>query len=243
MSLNGRLGWALLISLGLHAVLLGLGMHSLPVLRVPVSPSPLELELVTNDSHDTDHGGSGAENLPVFPGHPVTESGQALNQRPQTVPAPQPSPEAAPVTGNLDLTERSLQWAREDAMGGVSDQHIVTLTSGTRDSVFAPYEEAFSKKVEEVGSLNYPSPINGQALHGSVRVTTTIKPDGSVAYVEVVHSSGSPELDEAARHIIRMASPYQPFTKAMAERADLVSITRTFNFVQAGDVTGGKPVQ
>ena len=238
MSLNGRLGWALLVSLVLHVVFLGMGIRSLPVLQVAPPPSPLEMALSFDNPHDTGQRGSTAYEPPVL-SSAIESSGTSVSSSRPVLPVQ--SPESPPSQeGDPGLAERSLQFAREEVAGTLSDQHTVELGSGTRDAVFASYEEAFGRKVEEVGSLNYPPPVNGQALHGSVRVTTTIKPDGSVAYVEVVHSSGSPELDAAARHIIRMAAPYQPFTKAMAERADLVSITRTFNFVQAGDVTGGE---
>ncbi len=242
MSLNGRLGWALLISLGLHAILLGMGMHSLSIPHIASPTPPMEVAFFDN-THELEQNGRSADRLPVFSEKSATEFGQTPHPPSQASPSPQPSlpaqsPDTPQSTGGLDLTERSLQMARQEATGGLSDQRVIGLSPGTRDTVFASYEEAFSKKVEEVGSLNYPPPVNGQALHGSVRVTTAIKPDGSVAYVDVVHSSGSPALDEAARHIIRMASPYQPFTQYMADRADLVSITRTFNFVQAGDVVG-----
>ncbi|MBU6505032.1 MAG: TonB family protein, partial [Betaproteobacteria bacterium] len=109
------------------------------------------------------------------------------------------------------------------------------LSAQTRDEVFGPYEEAYRQKVEQVGSVNYPPPVAGRRLYGVVRLTATIHQDGSLALVEIMQSSGSPDLDDAARRIVQMAAPFQPFTPAMRARADLVSITRSFNFIRAGE--------
>lgn len=134
-----------------------------------------------------------------------------------------------------DLRSRSLQMARRDTLEPFAGKRVRTLSPQTRDSMFGPYEESYRQKVEQVGTVNYPPPVNGHPLYGTVRVTATIRQDGSLALIEVRQSSGSQNLDDAARRIVQMAAPFQPFTEAMRAQADLVSITRSFNFVRAGE--------
>lgn len=48
-------------------------------------------------------------------------------------------------------------------------------------------------------------PVSGQ---GFARVFFEIKPDGSLAWVDVIESSGSPQIDSAARAQVRAAAPF-----------------------------------
>ncbi|MGH8745623.1 MAG: TonB family protein, partial [Burkholderiales bacterium] len=75
---------------------------------------------------------------------------------------------------------------------------------------FAQYEDDWRQKIERIGTLNYPAEARGK-LYGSLRLTVTIRPDGSVQSVDLDHSSGLKVLDAAAFKIVRMASPFAPF--------------------------------
>lgn len=134
-----------------------------------------------------------------------------------------------------DLLGRSLQMARAQVVDPFAGKRVQALSSQTHDLIFGPYAEAWRQKVERVGALNYPAPVNGRELQGEVRLTVTLNQDGSIAILEVRQSSGIEALDAAAQHIVRMAAPFQPFTTAMRERADLITLTRTFHFIRAGE--------
>ncbi len=134
-----------------------------------------------------------------------------------------------------DVRGRSLLMARDQVVDPFAGKRVQALSAQTRDLIFGPYAEAWRQKVEQVGALNYPAPVDGRDLHGEVRLTVTLHQDGSIALLEVRQSSGVEALDDAARRIVQMAAPFQPFTEAMRERADLISITRTFRFIRAGE--------
>ena len=80
---------------------------------------------------------------------------------------------------------------------------------------FAQYEEDWRQKIERVGTLNYPAEARGK-LYGNLRLTVTIRPDGSVQSVDLDRSSGLKVLDAAAFKIVRMASPFAPFHRISA---------------------------
>ena len=96
---------------------------------------------------------------------------------------------------------------------------------------FAQYEDDWRVKVERVGMLNYPPEARGK-LYGNLRLTVTIRPDGSVEAVELDRSSGLKVLDQAAFRIVRLAAHYAPFPPDIRRDTDLLVITRTWFFGQ-----------
>jgi protein TonB len=94
---------------------------------------------------------------------------------------------------------------------------------------FAQYEEDWRLKIERVGALNYPAEARGK-LYGNLRMTVTIRPDGSVESVELDRSSGLKVLDDAAHKIVRLAERYAPFPPDIRRDTDLLVITRTWFF-------------
>ncbi len=94
---------------------------------------------------------------------------------------------------------------------------------------FAQYEEEWRAKIERIGTLHYPAEARGR-LHGNLRLSVTLRPDGSVESVELDRSSGLKILDEAAFLIVRLASPFAAFPPEIRKDTDLLVITRTWFF-------------
>jgi periplasmic protein TonB len=100
---------------------------------------------------------------------------------------------------------------------------------------FAQYEEDWRAKVERVGTLNYPPEARGR-IYGTLRLTVTLRPDGSVDSVELDKSSGLKVLDNAAFKIVRMAAPFSAFPANIRRDTDLLVITRTWFFGQGDKI-------
>jgi protein TonB len=96
---------------------------------------------------------------------------------------------------------------------------------------FAQYEEEWRAKVERWGTVNYPPEARGK-LYGNLRLTVTIRPDGSVDNIELDRSSGLKVLDAAAFKIVKMAAPFAVFPTSIRRDTDLLVITRTWFFSQ-----------
>ncbi|MEO8718134.1 MAG: TonB family protein [Burkholderiales bacterium] len=94
---------------------------------------------------------------------------------------------------------------------------------------FAQYEEDWRRKVERVGTVNYPAAARGK-LYGNLRMTVTLRADGNVETVELDRPSGLKVLDDAAFRIVRMASPYAVFPSDIRRDYEQVVITRTWFF-------------
>jgi len=94
----------------------------------------------------------------------------------------------------------------------------------------ALYLEAWRQKVERIGNMNYPIAASAQKLYGTLRLTVSIRADGSVEDITIDKSSGSNLLDEAAINIVNLAAPYAKFSDEMKKTTDILGITRTWTF-------------
>ena len=101
--------------------------------------------------------------------------------------------------------------------------------------VFARYEDDYRTRVERVGTVNYPAPHNGQPVYGKVRLTVSVRADGTIEKVDLNASSGDAYLDQQAIQIVRLSAPFGAFTPEMRKEADVLDITRTFTFTRLAD--------
>src|SRR5262249_46545486 len=148
-----------------------------------------------------------------------------------------PAEQVAPQPSGRDLADLALAAMRLQAQ---IDKQIDAYQKRPRKKFiganaaeyrFAQYEEDWRAKVERVGTLNYPAEARGK-MYGNLRLTVTIRADGSVDSIELDRSSGLKVLDAAAFKIVRMAGPYAAFPPDIQRDTDLLVITRTWFFGQ-----------
>ena len=156
--------------------------------------------------------------------------------------AEQPTP--SPSVSGLDLAESARAMARlEGEINKSVDEYNKRprkkfIGARTEEYRFAQYIEDWRQKVERIGTLNYPEAARGK-LYGSLVLSVSINHDGSLNRVDINRSSGYKVLDEAARRIVQMASPYSPFPPEIRRDTDILEITRTWYFTQ-GDQLSAK---
>lgn len=126
-----------------------------------------------------------------------------------------------------DLVTSAAEIALEQS-GEQNVQNIVSDEATKTEEEY--YLKAWLKKVTQIGQLNYPQEAIDKKLYGKLRLYVSIKPDGTVEETRVVRSSGHEVLDEAAKHIVELASPFSAFPSAMRESLDLLEIVREWEF-------------
>ncbi len=107
--------------------------------------------------------------------------------------------------------------------------HTVSSLSARQDAS-AAYIDGFRKKVEDMGNQHYPAVAKTRHLQGEVRLLVAVLPSGKVKDIKVLSSSGSGILDEAARRSVRLAEPFQPFTRDMRKNMEVLQVIRTWRF-------------
>ena len=129
--------------------------------------------------------------------------------------------EIARLTAQLD---RNSEYAS-------SNPRRKAISASTQEYRYAAYLEAWRKKVERVGNLNYPDAAKRKKLYGDLLLHVAVRADGSVADIRVIRSSGHKILDDAAVRIVRLAAPFAPFPEEIRKEVDILDITRTWQFL------------
>ena len=108
------------------------------------------------------------------------------------------------------------------------------ITPDTRESIIAPYLDSWRRRVEHIGTLNYPTAAQRAGVKASPVLEVAIAADGHLAKAEILTSSGYPDLDAAALAILKLASPFDPFPPDLAARY------HTLEFAYEWQFTGGR---
>ncbi len=170
---------------------------------------------------------------------------------------------AAPVTDKdkpdktrtgADLLESSKAIARTAAeiTQRIEDENKrprkTFITPSTQEVGYAMYYKAMQKRVEEIGTLNFPQQ-DGRKLYGELVIYIPIFQDGTIYQkdggLRVEKSSGNPALDRAALAIVRRAAPFGKFPPNMlsSDKDDLWVIITRFKFTREekmeADLRGG----
>lgn len=123
------------------------------------------------------------------------------------------------------LAEKRQAYAKQTKIHTVS-------TMSARQDLAAAYIDSFRKKVEKIGNDNYPDIARARHLQGEVRLLVAILPSGKVKDIQIKSSSGYGILDEAARRSVKLAEPFQPFTREMRDKIDVLQVIRTWRFAE-----------
>lgn len=104
----------------------------------------------------------------------------------------------------------------------------------TRESRLAPYLDAWRRKIERLGTLNFPQTVRGGAAPGNPVLEVSIRADGNLASASVKRSSGRKEIDQAALSILRLASPFDPFPADLRKQYDELRFAYEWQFLEGG---------
>lgn len=148
-----------------------------------------------------------------------------------------------PLPAGQDLLETSKALARMSAeiSQSIDDQNKrprkTFITPSTQEVGYAMYYKAMQKRIEEIGTLNFPQQ-NGRKLYGELVVQIPVFMDGEIYQkeggIQIKQSSGNPALDNAALAIVRRAAPFGRFPPNMLSRDkdDLWVIITRFKFTR-----------
>ena len=147
------------------------------------------------------------------------------------------TPEAEkPEISATELIERSMEMVNLNEQLNESMQayahrprHIY-VSARTQEYKYANYMSEWVKKVERVGNLNYPDEARRSGLTGKLIMDVTMNADGTVRDISIMRASGHKVIDEAAKRIVNLAAPFPPFPADIRKDADIMHITRTWEF-------------
>lgn len=147
---------------------------------------------------------------------------------------PEPSSQAeAPIALTISFLSPIATSTTDDALRLRGDApRTLEITPNTRESKVAPYLDAWRRKVERLGTSNFPAELRDQPTENNPVLEVTIRADGSLASILVRRSSGRPELDQAALGILRLASPFDPFPRSLRRDYDQLRFAYEWQFLR-----------
>ena len=105
------------------------------------------------------------------------------------------------------------------------------IAADTRESDVAVYLDSWRRKIERVGTINFPDAARREKLSGTPVIEVTIGSDGKLLQTVVRRSSGHAEIDEAAMRILKLAAPFDPFPRELTARHDEIRIAYEWQFL------------
>ncbi len=109
------------------------------------------------------------------------------------------------------------------------------VTADTRATDVAVYLDRWRRKVERIGTLNFPSVARRQKNSGTPVIAVTIDSSGKLTQALIRKTSGHRELDDAALRILKLAAPFDPFPAQLNASHDEIRIAYEWQFL------GGAP--
>lgn len=128
----------------------------------------------------------------------------------------------------------SVDDSEQLVLKGRSERELV-VTPNTRESDVAVYLDGWKRKVERVGTLNFPLEARRQGLSGSPVLEVAVRANGEMEDIVLRKSSGHAELDQAALAILKLATPFDPFPQDLRERHDVLRFAYEWQFL-AGEL-------
>ncbi len=179
-----------------------------PAALVDLDEKPLAPELLTQDSAETQMS--------------VGEETPAENEK---------------IPAAAELIRRSMEMAKLEAeLNEIVKVYSAKpkeklLVPNTMSHVEAAYLDAWQKKVELVGNMNYPAKARAENLSGDLLLMVAVNADGTLNRVELWRSSGHKLLDDAAIRIVKLAAPFPALPEAIREQTQVLKIPRTWKFM------------
>jgi protein TonB len=107
----------------------------------------------------------------------------------------------------------------------------LVVTPNTQTSDVAIYLDAWKRRIEQVGTVNFPNAARRSKLSGNPVVEVVLASSGGLVRADVRQSSGYGELDAAAMDILKLASPFEPFPQELAAKHDVLRFAYEWQFV------------
>ena len=242
-----RMRWALLLAIAAHIVaLLAIGFR----LYSPPPPQPV---FSLNLALFQQAGGADQDRLAGTPLPPseAAETPASVQQTASTSAQEQrlyvPAQAAAPAATVSEITkpiqepgqqvsEQTVSTAPNSAHSAFGERYsssrskIIQVEDNT--TLEGLYAEQWRLRVQRLGNRYFPAEAKANKLTGRLTLDVAVRSDGTLLSIILLRSSGSTLLDNAARRIVMLASPFEPFPEPLRQQYDILHIVRTWEFDQ-----------
>jgi protein TonB len=163
-------------------------------------------------------------------------SRESGGDRVQAMPQPTDDPAAVPQKAAALIEQLAPQTTameiglRAELPNGDDESRTLVATPSTRESGLAEYLDGWRRRVERIGTANYPDAFLGDLSVGRPTLEVAIGSDGRLENIVVRRSSGDKALDQAALKILRLAAPFEPLPENIRAEYDVLRFAYEWDF-------------
>jgi protein TonB len=150
--------------------------------------------------------------------------------QPTDSPAEQRQKAAALINQLAPQTAAAELDLRAELPGKTAGDDAAIAAPSARASELAEYLAGWRRRVERVGTANYPAQLMGNPNAGRPTLEVVIGADGKLEDIVVRKSSGDKQLDQAALKILRLAAPFDPLPESLREKYDVLRFAYEWDF-------------
>jgi protein TonB len=152
---------------------------------------------------------------------------QALPQ-PTEIQAARPQ-QAAALMQNVAPQTLAMELDLRAELPNANDRTLIA-TPSTQESLLAGYLDGWRRRVERIGTANFPAQLLAERALARPTLEVTIGSDGRLQNIVVRRSSGDKALDQAALNILRLAAPFEPLPGHIRAQYDVLKFAYEWDF-------------
>jgi protein TonB len=133
------------------------------------------------------------------------------------------------MPGNANTIEILASPDTETVLKSASPRELV-ISANTRESRIAAYLDNWKRRVERVGTINFPWKLLDEQRARNPVLQVSIAANGKLTEVIVLTSSGNRKLDMAAVDILRRSTPFDAFPEYLRNDYDSLRFSYEWRF-------------
>ena len=116
-----------------------------------------------------------------------------------------------------------------------TDDPDLAAAPSTRESILAAYLDTWRRRVERIGTLNFPATLRERKNVGRPLLEVAIDENGALTDIVVRRSSGDGALDQAALTILQLAAPFDPLPPEIRSQYAVLRFAYEWDFSGRAD--------
>ena len=202
-----------------------------PLAPPPLPPSPEPIQTTEVAPSKPSKPLISAQTKLQTPEQEKTESKPTKPAPAKSTPVASATPARPVVSDAAQIMQQGLQLAERGELnqdGQQGKEKRLTGQSTTTEEDF--YLQGWERKVRILGEQNFPKEALKNGVIKCPTLEMAIRADGSLAEVRVVRPCADDALTQAAVSIVRRASPYAPFPRALKRQYEVLRFQRLMSF-------------
>ncbi|MBN1237281.1 MAG: TonB family protein [Gammaproteobacteria bacterium] len=164
-------------------------------------------------------------------------SGERVQALPKSTDVPAAVVQSAAALLNVSARQALANEIDVEARLPDSDDSDETPKPTTQESVLAAYLDEWRRRVERIGTVNFPERFRGDHGFGRPTLEVAIGAAGELEEIVVRRSSGNSALDQAAVGILRLAAPFDPLPDAIRAEYDVLRFAYEWQFLDGAEAS------